>query len=90
MQSTERVVMKRNNQSAFIDKSVDNVVEYLLRFCFLQRASFYLLDQHCRLTKTSAHFQSSAAIWNEYVTFSTPRSWYFGQKSTKCPRLFSK
>lgn len=60
MQNTERVVMKTDNQSVFIDKFVDNVVEYLLQFCFLQRATFYLLDQLCRLAENSVHFQPSA------------------------------
>lgn len=61
MQNTERVVLKTNNQPAFIDKFVDNVAEYLLWLCFLQRATFYLLDQPCRLAGNSGHFQPSAA-----------------------------
>lgn len=92
MQNTERVVMKRNNQSVFIDKFADNVVEYLLWFCFFPEGNFlifWITSVDCGRKQQPFSDQHSGGwhvIWNEYVTFSTPGSWYFGQKPTKCPK----
>lgn len=36
------MIMKRNNQPAFIDKFVDNVVEYLLEFCFFSAGQAFI------------------------------------------------
>lgn len=45
MQNTERAVLKRNNHPVFIYEFTDNVVDYLLWFCFLWRATLNLLEQ---------------------------------------------
>lgn len=60
MQNTERVVMKRNNHPVFIDEFTDNVVDYLLWFSFLWRATLNLLEQLRRLVENGSCFQSSA------------------------------
>lgn len=83
MQNTERVVMKRNNQSVFIDKFADNVAEYFTMAVFSGGQLFIFLDQLLRL------WQKTVAIFSpaqRRSAFSTPGSCYFGQKSTKCPK----